>query len=145
MHSKVALTLVLGSLIPATPGMSAGRHVYRPKPSPPKDCTKLNGRNGYYGNPWCTRRSSANGIVTTPLGSGFLEWDAPIASPRGGSRLTSPRHVNAMTDGWVGAASVRRVAPQYCAAAMHANWLFTSPFACIVQCPGWAIGWRNLP
>ena len=54
MRSKVALTLVLGSLIPATPGMSAGRHVYRPEPSPPKDCTKLNGRNGYYGNPWCT-------------------------------------------------------------------------------------------
>ena len=54
MRSKVALALVLASLIPATPGMSAGRHVYRPEPSPPKDCTKVNGRNGYYGNPWCT-------------------------------------------------------------------------------------------
>lgn len=21
---------------------------------PLKDCTRLNGRNGYYGNPWCT-------------------------------------------------------------------------------------------
>ena len=22
--------------------------------SPPKDCTRFNGRFGYYGNPWCT-------------------------------------------------------------------------------------------
>lgn len=21
---------------------------------PPKDCTRFNGRQGYYGNPWCT-------------------------------------------------------------------------------------------
>jgi hypothetical protein len=24
--------------------------------APPKDCTRLNGRYGYYGNPWCSRQ-----------------------------------------------------------------------------------------
>jgi hypothetical protein len=29
---------------------------FRPKLSAsPKDCTRINGRWGYYGNPWCTR------------------------------------------------------------------------------------------
>lgn len=25
------------------------------QPAPVKDCTRLNGRWGYYGNPWCTK------------------------------------------------------------------------------------------
>jgi hypothetical protein len=28
----------------------------RQDPAPPKDCTRLNGRYGYYGNPWCSHR-----------------------------------------------------------------------------------------
>lgn len=26
-----------------------------PPHTPSKDCTRINGRYGYYGNPWCTR------------------------------------------------------------------------------------------
>jgi hypothetical protein len=33
-----------------SPIASAGRAALG---HPPKDCTRLNGRNGYYGNPWC--------------------------------------------------------------------------------------------
>jgi len=27
--------------------------------APVKDCTRINGRVGYYGNPWCTRAEQA--------------------------------------------------------------------------------------
>lgn len=27
--------------------------------APPKDCTRFNGRIGYYGNPWCTPAEQA--------------------------------------------------------------------------------------
>ena len=32
------------------------RSIERYGPIPPKDCTRLNGRFGYYGNPWCSRQ-----------------------------------------------------------------------------------------
>jgi hypothetical protein len=33
---------------------AGGRKTARPLPLPMKDCTRVNGRFGYYGNPWCT-------------------------------------------------------------------------------------------
>ena len=30
----------------------------RPRPAPSRDCTPINGRYGYYGNPWCDTGSS---------------------------------------------------------------------------------------
>jgi hypothetical protein len=38
--------------------------------SPPKDCTRLNGRWGYYGNPWCTRKEQLR----------WDRWDAARAA-----------------------------------------------------------------
>jgi hypothetical protein len=38
----------------ATPSEAGSRKGVRSAPPPLKDCTRLNGRWGYYGNPWCT-------------------------------------------------------------------------------------------
>ena len=47
----LVLTLAAGLTVPAE---SRGKARYRSQP-PVKDCTRLNGRYGYYGNPWCTK------------------------------------------------------------------------------------------
>jgi hypothetical protein len=47
-----ALVITLAA-IAASPGY-AGRKGVRSVPPPVKDCTRINGRWGYYGNPWCT-------------------------------------------------------------------------------------------
>lgn len=58
----VALSvIVLAIAVAATSSRADGRgHRTMTRPTdgnlaaPPKDCTRLNGRRGYYGNPWCT-------------------------------------------------------------------------------------------
>ncbi len=49
----VCLAVLAMALLPA-----AAHADHRKRPSnveqPLKDCTRLNGRYGYYGNPWCT-------------------------------------------------------------------------------------------
>jgi hypothetical protein len=45
------LTLTVGLSLPADARNRGARNW---APPPLKDCTRLNGRYGYYGNPWCT-------------------------------------------------------------------------------------------
>ena len=49
-----ALILVAAMAVPAAadPGPGASRT----RSAPIKDCTRFNGRFGYYGNLWCTKR-----------------------------------------------------------------------------------------
>ena len=56
MRTELALLCVaiVVSLGPSG-ATAAAAQSHDPVPqSPPKDCTRLNGRFGYYGNPWCT-------------------------------------------------------------------------------------------
>jgi hypothetical protein len=49
----LALVITLAAI--ATSPSYAGRKSARTaQPLPVKDCTRINGRSGYYGNPWCT-------------------------------------------------------------------------------------------
>jgi len=51
----VTATLVLLILALCLPAEAAKRKRVRAwQPPPVKDCTRINGRWGYYGNPWCT-------------------------------------------------------------------------------------------
>ncbi len=44
----------------AVPASAEGYRVYKAsRDAPIKDCTRLNGRFGYYGNPWCTPAEQA--------------------------------------------------------------------------------------
>jgi hypothetical protein len=49
----IALTFVVAATI-ASPSEAASRKGVRSAPPPLKDCTRVNGRWGYYGNLWCT-------------------------------------------------------------------------------------------
>jgi hypothetical protein len=49
----IALALSLASAF-AVPVESRSRKAVRAYQAPVKDCTRFNGRWGYYGNPWCT-------------------------------------------------------------------------------------------
>lgn len=49
----VALMLVVAVAFAAA-GEAASRKGVRSAPPPLKDCTRVNGRWGYYGNLWCT-------------------------------------------------------------------------------------------
>jgi hypothetical protein len=63
------LVRVLGSLVIVAAAMAAaapaGAGGYRTKErayvreAPVRDCTRINGRYGYYGNPWCSEREQA--------------------------------------------------------------------------------------
>jgi hypothetical protein len=50
-------TILLASAVAFTsPADAAKRRSARAwQPAPVKDCTRINGRSGYYGNPWCTK------------------------------------------------------------------------------------------
>ncbi len=48
----IALVLAIGSAF-AVPTEARSRKYVRNTP-PVKDCTRINGRWGYYGNPWCS-------------------------------------------------------------------------------------------
>ncbi len=47
------LAVASASAVPAESGSRAKARYWNA--SPVKDCTRLNGRWGYYGNPWCSR------------------------------------------------------------------------------------------
>jgi len=57
------LTLIVFALVPVLWATGAvakdGRGYGGGRPGlrhfPPKDCTRINGRYGYYGNPWCNK------------------------------------------------------------------------------------------
>ncbi len=51
----VLLLLAFGAAL-VQPADSRGRARQRSwqSPAPARDCTRLNGRYGYYGNPWCS-------------------------------------------------------------------------------------------
>lgn len=56
MHSKILAMLVLAATAAATPAIAvAGEKRATAKSSDrvARDCTPINGRYGYYGNPWC--------------------------------------------------------------------------------------------
>jgi hypothetical protein len=59
--SRLALFVALAvmpTVVDATEAQAASRKLRAIEPYgplPPKDCTRLNGRYGYYGNPWCSR------------------------------------------------------------------------------------------
>jgi hypothetical protein len=65
MLRTLARSLVVLAVIAAAGGAAAGG--YRASKSgyegaraaPVKDCTRFNGRWGYYGNPWCTAQEQA--------------------------------------------------------------------------------------
>ncbi len=48
----VAIAVTAAAL--AIPAESGSRKAVRAHQAPVKDCTRINGRWGYYGNPWCT-------------------------------------------------------------------------------------------
>jgi len=55
MRTKLALTCAAVVALASLSAAPAGAQSHDPVPqTPPKDCTRLNGRFGYYGNPWCT-------------------------------------------------------------------------------------------
>jgi hypothetical protein len=54
----IALVLAITAASPLA-AEAGGRKSARPLPPPLKDCTPLNGRWGYYGNPWCTKAEQA--------------------------------------------------------------------------------------
>ena len=49
----IALMLVLAAAFAAS-GEAGSRKGVRSTPPPVKDCTRMNGRWGYYDSPWCT-------------------------------------------------------------------------------------------
>ena len=49
----IALMLVVAAAFTAS-SEAGNRKGARSAPLPLKDCTRVNGRWGYYGNPWCT-------------------------------------------------------------------------------------------
>jgi hypothetical protein len=55
MSAKVVFVVaILAALL--APGLAEARKAQRSYAEAPlKDCTRLNGRWGYYGNPWCTK------------------------------------------------------------------------------------------
>jgi hypothetical protein len=57
------VAVVAAAAVLAGPVSAEGYRVERSRHSvreaPVKDCTRLNGRVGYYGNPWCTPQEQA--------------------------------------------------------------------------------------
>jgi hypothetical protein len=51
--SCIALLVAIGAAS-AVPSAANDRRQARNPAPPAKDCTRLNGRYGYYDNPWCT-------------------------------------------------------------------------------------------
>jgi len=55
LRSLTCMTLALSVASAfAAPAESRSRRAVRAYQEPVKDCTRLNGRWGYYGNPWCS-------------------------------------------------------------------------------------------
>lgn len=48
--------LLAAAAVSAVPADAGGRKSARTwQAAPVKECPRFNGRNGYYGNPWCTK------------------------------------------------------------------------------------------
>ena len=55
LRSLTCITLALSVAAAfAAPAESRSRKYVRAYQAPVKDCTRFNGRWGYYGNPWCS-------------------------------------------------------------------------------------------
>ena len=54
LHPLTCIALMAAFVAIAAFPADAGRKGVRTAPPPLKDCTRINGRWGYYGNPWCT-------------------------------------------------------------------------------------------
>jgi hypothetical protein len=55
-----ALTAAALAIPAGAPVSAKGYRVYKAtRDAPIKDCTRVNGRYGYYGNPWCTAAEQA--------------------------------------------------------------------------------------
>ena len=54
MSAKIAFVLAVAAALAASGVAQAGRIRRYADPLPLKDCTRINGRWGYYGNVWCT-------------------------------------------------------------------------------------------
>jgi len=72
MRIPTCITLIAVMAMLAIPAEAAKRKSTRAwQPAPvAKDCTRLNGRFGYYGNPWCSKaeqdafdRATARGVL----------------------------------------------------------------------------------
>ena len=63
MPSFVRATTLVLMMMAAVPAAAlaggANDRAVRPAATPVKDCTRMNGRVGYYGNPWCTPAEQA--------------------------------------------------------------------------------------
>ncbi len=53
-RTAIAAFATLGLLAAAPPPVAAASGKPRAEPQPAKECTRLDGRVGYYANPWCT-------------------------------------------------------------------------------------------
>ena len=83
LPNLTAVTLAALMAFPVAPGPIPGAsranaeptftHASRARPAPIKDCTRFNGRFGYYGNLWCTEREQ-------------LIWDLHTSGRRFGRR-----------------------------------------------------------
>jgi hypothetical protein len=54
LRTLTCIALMLAVATAFAPSEAGSRKGVRSVPPPVKDCTRLNGRWGYYGNPWCT-------------------------------------------------------------------------------------------
>ena len=60
MRALTCLALLVATMAAAGTADAAKSKSVRPsEPVVVKDCTRLNGRSGYYGNPWCTPAEQA--------------------------------------------------------------------------------------
>ena len=54
MYLRIVCALVLVGTMPMVANAAAARVRHAATAASIKDCTRFNGKHGYYGNPWCT-------------------------------------------------------------------------------------------
>jgi hypothetical protein len=54
LAALAALAAVLAASLAGASAQARGKHLSKLVEPPLKDCTRIDGRGGYYGNPWCT-------------------------------------------------------------------------------------------
>jgi hypothetical protein len=60
LRPLTSITLGLAAAAALAGAVESRSRKYAPTTSAPiKDCTRINGRWGYYGNPWCTKAEQA--------------------------------------------------------------------------------------
>jgi hypothetical protein len=50
----ICIAIAIAVAMLGAPAEAGGKQQRRLEEAPLKDCTRFNGRWGYYGNPWCT-------------------------------------------------------------------------------------------